>query len=235
MAINPGRPGAPIDKAPLPKVLICAPSNAAIDEVASRLKDQVEHVVRIGTEKAIGLAVRDISLDALVDQKLSASNVGADGPKEVGNQVDALRAKLDNIRKLRQAKEDELAQTHDNYEKSKVLQEELHQIKQQRLTFTQQMDKLKDKQRDTYRSLDATRRRFRAEVLQEADVICSTLSGAGHEQLEQFDCFDMLIIDEAAQSIELSSLIPLKYRTKRCVMVGGTESLYFVTINFALT
>ena len=63
-------------------------------------------------------------------------------------------------------------------------------------------------------------RRFRAEVLQEADVICTTLAGSGHEILEPFD-FEMVIIDEAAQAIELSSLIPLKYRCNRCVMVGG--------------
>jgi senataxin len=31
----------------------------------------------------------------------------------------------------------------------------------------------------------------------------------------------MIIIDEAAQAIELSSLIPLKYDVTRCVMVGG--------------
>jgi len=64
------------------------------------------------------------------------------------------------------------------------------------------------------------------EVLQEADVICSTLSGAGHETLEQLD-FEMVIIDEAAQSIELSSLIPLKFRCQRCIMVGG-EWYFFI-------
>jgi senataxin len=37
----------------------------------------------------------------------------------------------------------------------------------------------------------------------------------------------MVIIDEAAQAIELSSLIPLKYRTKRCIMVGGMSTFPF--------
>jgi senataxin len=68
--------------------------------------------------------------------------------------------------------------------------------------------------------LDAVRRKFRMDVLAEADVICSTLSGSGHEILEALE-FGMIIIDEAAQAIELSSLIPLKYDVTRCVMVGG--------------
>lgn len=194
--------------------------------MASRLKDKGSTVVRMGAEKAINVAVKDISLDALVDQKLSDNKVGVEAPKEVGNQVAVLRAELDSVRTLRQQKEDELSQIHDNLEKSKALDDEIRRLKQKRMSLTQQMDKLKDKQRDSWRTLDGIRRRFRSEVLQDADVICSTLSGSGHELLEQFDCFDMVIIDEAAQAIELSSLIPLKYRTKRCVMVGGKDSHY---------
>lgn len=189
--------------------------------MASRLKDQGPNVVRVGADKAINVSVKDISLDGLVDQKLSDNKIGAEAPKEVGNQVAALRRELDGVRSLRQQKEDELSSIHDNMDKTKTLDDEIRRLKQKRLALTQQMDKLKDKQRDSWRTLDGTRRRFRSEVLQEADVICSTLSGSGHELLEQFNSFDMVIIDEAAQSIELSSLIPLKYRIKRCVMVGG--------------
>jgi senataxin len=35
----------------------------------------------------------------------------------------------------------------------------------------------------------------------------------------------MVVIDEAAQSIELSSLIPLKFNCTRCVMVGDPQQL----------
>lgn len=85
----------------------------------------------------------------------------------------------------------------------------------------------RDRQTDSNRALDAAKRKFRQEVLREADILCSTLSGSGHDTLEEFD-FETVVIDEAAQSVELSSLIPLKYRCKRCIMVGGegfTESI----------
>jgi len=39
--------------------------------------------------------------------------------------------------------------------------------------------------------------------------------------LEQLD-FEIIVIDEAAQAIELSSLIPLRYHCRSCIMVGGT-------------
>ena len=58
----------------------------------------------------------------------------------------------------------------------------------------------------------------------EADVVCSTLSGAGHEALVDLE-FEMVIIDEAAQSIELSSIIPMKFNSTRCVMVGDPQQL----------
>lgn len=213
------------EKTSSPKILVCAPSNAAIDEVASRLKDKVERIVRVGADKSVNVGVKDISLDSLVDQRIASNGPGAETSSDVSKEVATLRSELDSVKSLRQQKEDELSTTRDNYEKSRILEEELRKLRQKRLMITQQIDKLKDKQRDNSRTLDALRRRFRVEVLQEADVICSTLSGAGHDILEQFDGFEMIVIDEAAQSIELSSLIPLKYKCKRCVMVGDPQQL----------
>ena len=63
--------------------------------------------------------------------------------------------------------------------------------------------------------LQAERRRLRNEILREASVVCGTLSAAGSKIFEDAVVgtpgFQDCIIDEAAQSIEPSSLIPLKY------------------------
>ena len=37
--------------------------------------------------------------------------------------------------------------------------------------------------------------------------------------------FETVIIDEAAQAVELSTLIPLKYGCKRCILVGDPQQL----------
>ncbi|KAH9080551.1 SEN1 N terminal-domain-containing protein [Lactarius deliciosus] len=208
------------------KVLLCAPSNAAIDEIANRLKEGVSgagrrsvipKVVRVGTDKSINVSVRDISLDNLVDQKLG-SNQSARG--DSAGEIAALRSELETVRQSRQQKQTELAELHDNVAKGTALDEEIKRLNYRRVTIIQKLDRLRDQQKSDNRTLDAGRRKFRMEVLAEADVICATLSGSGHDVLEALE-FDMIIIDEAAQAIELSSLIPLKYNVTRCVMVGG--------------
>jgi senataxin len=208
------------------KILLCAPSNAAIDEVAHRIKESrigsgpPIKVVRLGSDKSINISVKDISLDYLVEQKMNANQDQKGASTETGNETTAVRTEIEAVKRMKQQKLEELSTIHDNLARSVALEEEIKKLNSRRMTLTQQFDKLKDKRKSEFRSIEATRRKIRAEVLYEADVICSTLSGAGHETVEPFD-FEMVIIDEAAQAIELSSLIPLKFRCKRCIMVGG--------------
>ena len=213
---------------PVKKILLCAPSNAAIDEIASRLKEGYRgpqqkasslKVVRVGADKAVDISVKDVSLDYLVEQKVNGQK--PQGISEgAGSEINVLRGQIEEVKQAKQLKLEELGAVRDNHARTVALEEEIKRLNSRRMLLTQQFDRLKDKQKSDSRTLDATRRRVRMEVLQEADVICSTLSGAGHEALEQLD-FEMVIIDEAAQSIELSSLIPLKFRCQRCIMVGG--------------
>ena len=59
-------------------------------------------------------------------------------------------------------------------------------------------------------SAKASRERARLAVLEEADVVCSTLSFAGSGLFERLSRpFDVVVIDEAAQAVEPSTLIPL--------------------------
>jgi senataxin len=180
----------------------------------------IPKVVRVGTDKAINVSVKDISLDNLVEQKLDSSQSGLRGSKDSPSEMALLRSELETVRQLRQQKQTELGELHDNLAKSTALDEEIKRLNYRRVTIIQKLDKLRDQQKSDNRTLDAVRRKTRMAVLAEADVICSTLSGSGHDVLEALD-FDMIIIDEAAQAIELSSLIPLKYNVTRCVMVGG--------------
>lgn len=232
------RNAGPSDKEPVKKILLCAPSNAAIDEIASRLKDGVSgagrqesspKVVRLGNVKNVNTSVRDVSLEYLIEQKLNG-NPQVANPKDAGGEIARLRADLENVKKTRQKKFDEISQIHDNTAKTFALEEDIKKLNKEKGTLIHRIDKLRDQQKSDSRTMDATRRRFRTEVLQEADVICSTLSGSAYEYLEQFD-FELIVIDEAAQAIELSSLIPLKYNSKHCVMVGGMASFPYDSLH----
>lgn len=225
-SVHVGRSAGPLDREPPQKILLCAPSNAAIDEVASRLRENRNgnisaiKVVRLGADKAINISVKDISLDYLVEQKLNQSQDQNSGSKGGSSDIANVRAEIESVKRLKQEKIDELSSVNDNAARTVALEDDIKRLNSRRMALSQQFDRLKDSRKNELRTLDATRRKVRHEILYEADVICSTLSGAGHEVLEQFD-FEMVIIDEAAQAIELSSLIPLKFRCKRCVMVGG--------------
>lgn len=224
----PGAPSTkPVQNAPLQKLLICAPSNAAVDEVTKRLIEGVygpdgqrltPKVVRVGAESQINASVKEISLDTLVDTRMGAE-MGVSG-EDKATKVKALRDEIETLRALRQRKAEELQSTLDNSSRIASLENEVNTINNKRIILSQQLDRLRDEIKSQNRTNDAIRRKYRQEILSGADVICSTLSGAGHEQLASFD-FSMVIIDEASQSVELSSLIPLKYQCKRCVMVGG--------------
>jgi hypothetical protein len=68
-------------------------------------------------------------------------------------------------------------------------------------------------------------------LLEEADIVCCTLSGAGSPPLLEFardtkpSKFVAVIIDEAAQAVEPSTLIPLKYCPQTVVLVGDPSQL----------
>lgn len=227
-AVVVGRTSGPADKEPPQKILLCAPSNAAIDEITYRLKQGVSgsgqqaivpKVVRVGAPQSMNVSVQDVALDMLVKAKVEESPEGKKKNPTAVNDINALRAELGSVRSRREQIFQDLKNIA-NIERERALKDELGNINRRRGALTSQLDKLRDQEKSDHRSADALSRKIRAEILRDADVICTTLSGAGHEQLEPFD-FEMVVIDEAAQAIELSSLIPLKYRCSRCVMVGG--------------
>ncbi|KAJ4482134.1 SEN1 N terminal-domain-containing protein [Lentinula aciculospora] len=206
------------------KILLCAPSNAAIDEIVSRLKDRYRslRVVRTGATQSISPNVKDVSLDYLIGEKLSTE--GHQESSETANEILSARQEFQTIKKVRQDKIQELQKLRDSGARFDFLEVEVKQLTIKSTALRQRLDNLRDKHTSESRKMDTARRRARDEVLRESDVICSTLSGTGHENLEQYE-FEMVIIDEAAQAIELSSLIPLKYRCRRCIMVGDPQQL----------
>jgi senataxin len=61
--------------------------------------------------------------------------------------------------------------------------------------------------------------------LDEAHVVFSTLSSSGMQSLEDCSPFQLLIVDEAAQAVELSTLVPLRLGCSQCVLVGDPQQV----------
>lgn len=216
------------------KLLVCAPSNAAVDELVMRLKHPVKtvtgelrklSVVRLGRTDAMNANVLDVTLEELVNAKLNLTTKeqqttpGEDtyklmmAHKATCDEFNALRIKVDESR----ASGNSVSPEQDR---------EFELLKRRKQLLSNQIDSSRDRGDTVTRDAEINRRRIQQDILDNAEVICATLSGSGHEMFQNLSIeFETVIIDEAAQSIELSALIPLKYACSKCILVGDPKQL----------
>ncbi|OQR89917.1 hypothetical protein THRCLA_09515 [Thraustotheca clavata] len=70
-----------------------------------------------------------------------------------------------------------------------------------------------------------TQEQLESSFLESAHIVFTTLSSAGHRALDDSNKYDILVIDEAAQAVELSTIIPMRFGSKQCVLVGDPQQL----------
>ena len=215
------------------KLLVCAPSNAAVDELVMRFKQGIKtaegvsntpSVIRLGRSDAINANVLDVTLEELVNAKLNISSDRKDCArdeihkvmtehKSVSDQLHALRTVIDGLK----ASGKPISPDQNR---------EFDVLKRKKQQLSNQIDVTRDKGDTAARDAEMSRRRIQQEILDSAHIICATLSGSGHEMFQGLNIeFETVIIDEAAQSIELSALIPLKYGCSKCILVGDPKQL----------
>ena len=76
----------------------------------------------------------------------------------------------------------------------------------------------------------AVRREVRNSILEAAEIVLTTTSSSAVATVEAFvqetsAAFDIVLIDEAAQAVEPSSLIPMRYGATQAVLVGDPQQL----------
>ncbi|KAF4635788.1 hypothetical protein G7Y89_g2302 [Cudoniella acicularis] len=230
----PGRNAPPQPSGPQKKLLICAPSNAAVDELVVRLKEGIQplngprqkiNVIRIGRSDAINASVKDVMLDELVLRKLEGDN----GEKnKLIQDRDKLHQEAGKIKEQLNALRPQMDEARKNGDKSTELQlqRQFDALKRNQAHLGAKIDEDKESGNTVSRQNEINRRRFQQEIIDGAHVLCATLSGSGHDMFRNLNVeFETVIIDEAAQCIELSALIPLKYGCSKCILVGDPEQL----------
>lgn len=149
-----------------PRILVCAPSNNAVDEITRRIiklrfPDRISNqlkVLRVGVPSSINDDLADYTLDSIIEQDLERRR---------------------------------------------------SQLGMQSLEYSAQ-EKMKKK----------------FELLKESDVVCATLSSSAKEMIKIANIsFDILIIDEACQSVETSTLIPFKFEPYKVILIGDPRQL----------
>lgn len=210
------------------RILICAPSNAAVDELVVRIKDGVRDskgniftpsVVRLGRSDAVNSAVRDLTLEELVDRQLAASlpESKSDGK---------LRAEHTRLTEERTQINKKLQGGNVSSGEVEQLESQLRTISRERHLLAQKLDEERDKMSIHHRTKEIERRQAQAKILGDAQIICSTLSGSAHDFMVSMSMkFNKIIVDEACQCVELSAIIPLRYGCTECVMVGDPNQL----------
>ncbi|PHH76410.1 hypothetical protein CDD82_4008 [Ophiocordyceps australis] len=215
------------------KLLVCAPSNAAVDELVLRLKGGVTttsgkahkiQVLRLGRSDVINAAVKDVTLDELVRARLEGDTT-RERSKADREQLHQEAARIrDELNMLKPRLE--VTRVSDDRAAHNSLSRQFDELKRQQMQVGKQIEASRDSGNSVARELELGRRRVQQELLNAAQVLCATLSGSGHEMLRKLDVeFETVIIDEAAQCVELSALIPLKYGCCRCILVGDPKQL----------
>ncbi|CAB4256527.1 DNA/RNA helicase SEN1 [Maudiozyma barnettii] len=235
ISVPTGQAKSPIDQLlKKQKVLICAPSNAAVDEICIRLKDGVydrngnlikPRVVRVGRSDVVNVAIKELTLEELVDRRVSAKNQEYLQNPELDEKF---RTTVLKRRELMAKLDSENGKPHSKLSSEEIrkLQTETRELSKTLNILGKEKDELREQRSLNFRKRNIDRRNAQAQVLSESDIICSTLSGSAHDVLSTLGIkFDTVIIDEACQCTELSSIIPLRYGGKRCIMVGDPNQL----------
>ncbi|KAI3647657.1 hypothetical protein MP228_007878 [Amoeboaphelidium protococcarum] len=221
------------------RVLLCAPSNAAVDELVRRLRNGVKcsddrriqlNVVRLGTMEGVHESVKDVTLESLVEIKIAEEedqdeSAGQDTSSDAKHQLSNLRSTLKQVK-------DELDGLYLQQDQAKSAKEaddigsKISECYNRKQKVIEQITQLKSRRDNDRKLMDSLQLTYRKQILNQAQVICTTLGFSGHDNFNLIDGgFNYLIVDEACQAIELSTLIPLKYQVNKCILVGDPKQL----------
>jgi senataxin len=180
------------------------------------------NIVRLGRGDAIKASVQDVTLGELVNKKLGVDPSNGND-REATQKIFAEHKQVsEQLRQAYQQRDTGEAKG----EAAAKLDDDINALRRRKTQLSTKIDNVKDDEKLASRNQDLNRRRAQEAVLNDAQIICATLSGSGHEMFQGLSIeFETVIVDEAAQCVEMSALIPLKYGCAKCVLVGDPKQL----------
>ncbi len=170
------------------QVLVCAPSNVAVDLLAERLHQAGLSVVRTGHISRVNEDLLELTLDMKVNHHPEHKQI-----RRIKLEAAELRKEATNMAK-RRGRTDHRERGH-MYKQAGELEGWARQLE----------------------------RRILSDVLDGAQVVCCTLTGAGADFMRDRK-FGTVVVDEAAQALEPAMWIALQ-RAKRLIMAGDPFQL----------
>ncbi|XP_006835057.1 PREDICTED: probable helicase senataxin [Chrysochloris asiatica] len=210
------------------RVLVCAPSNAAVDELMKKIilefkekcKDKKNplgncgdiNLVRLGPEKSINSEVLKFSLDSQVNHRMKKElplHV-----QEMHRRKEFLDRQLDELSRKRA-----LCRGGREIQRQE-LDEKIAKVSKERQELASKIKEVQGRPQKT-----------QSIIILESHIICCTLSTSGGLLLESAFrgqggvAFSCVIVDEAGQSCEVETLTPLIHRCNKLVLVGDPKQL----------
>ncbi|KAF8025326.1 hypothetical protein BT93_F2232 [Corymbia citriodora subsp. variegata] len=201
----------PMERSTRGRVLICAQSNAAVDELVSRIsseglygcdgKTYKPYLVRVGNAKTVHSNSLPYFIDTLVDQRLAEEKNLTDARNDISTVqlranleklVDRIRhyeAKRANIRDentdLACSLKDESKKMVDGKEISdEELEMKLKELYEQKKQIYKELNLVQAQEKKANEEIRALRHKLRKSMLREAEIIVTTLSGCGGDLYE---------------------------------------------------
>ena len=197
------------------RILVCADSNVAIDNLMEKLKDQ--NIVRIGHPAKINDELLKYSIDFVIRED---------------KRYKKIEKLLENIEKLKNRRDREFKKPSPSLRRGLSNEEILTLASSNRSSRGLKPSKIKkmagwielnSKISNLYEEKERLLKKITTETLKNARIVFATNSAAGSEYLEDF-YFDVLFLDEAAQATEPSALIPIS-KAQRVIMAGDHKQL----------
>ncbi|KAK1931029.1 Helicase sen1 [Phytophthora citrophthora] len=214
-------------------ILLCAPSNGAVNELVLRI---VTDGLMDSSGNITKVRAPSVHPEALSEEFISIVRLGNAGEdaSEVVNSVClphiirremAIHPKAMQLHSLQDTQRQLRSSIRDFHNKA----EGENGVKKDRKALAkmhQQLTECSGKIRRLRDEVSAIRSRITETILSKASIIACTLSKAGSGDFSELKHgFDALIIDEAAQAVELSTLVPIRERVARVVLVGDPKQL----------
>ncbi len=197
------------------RILVCADSNVAVDNVIEHFKDR--NIVRIGHPAKIGSTLLRYSIEVKITED-----------ERYGNKVERLERRINLLRRAQEEYKKPLPGIRRGMSNEEILTLANRGASKRGITSNQIMKmakwiRLQEKITRLYNRKNELIQKIANDIIDSAEIVFSTNSGAGSELLED-KTFDVVFIDEAAQATEPSSLIPI-VKAGRVVFAGDHKQL----------
>ncbi|KAJ9181814.1 hypothetical protein P3X46_005868 [Hevea brasiliensis] len=243
---------------PKPRMLVCAPSNAATDELLARVLDRGfidgemkvyrPDVARVGVDSQ-SRAAQAVSVERRTEQLLVKSR------EDVSKWMQDLRGQeayfsgqiADLQNKLTVAAADGRSQGSVGVDPDILMARDQNRdaLLQNLAAAVENRDKVLVEisrllilearfRAGSNFNLEEARASLEASFANEAEIVFTTVSSSGRKLFSRLTHgFDMVVIDEAAQASEVAVLPPLALGAARCVLVGDPQQLPATVISKA--